>query len=94
MTTDATLMVKCLDNEGVSVVFGLPGEENIRFVRALAASGIRRVLTRHEQVASFMAEMYGDQHAARCRRRDHQQHARGGHLRAGRPRRGATQPGP
>jgi len=25
-------MVKCLENEGVSVVFGLPGEENIRFV--------------------------------------------------------------
>jgi acetolactate synthase-1/2/3 large subunit len=59
MTKAATLMVKCLENEGVSVVFGLPGEENIRFVQALAASGIRYVLTRHEQAASFMAEMYG-----------------------------------
>jgi acetolactate synthase-1/2/3 large subunit len=55
----AELMVKCLENEGVSVVFGLPGEENIRFVQALAASDIRYVLTRHEQAASFMAEMYG-----------------------------------
>jgi acetolactate synthase-1/2/3 large subunit len=52
-------MVKCLENEGVAVVFGIPGEENIRFVQALAASGIRYVLTRHEQAAAFMAEMYG-----------------------------------
>jgi len=59
MTTAAQLMVKCLENEGVAVVFGLPGEENIRFVQALAASDIRYVLTRHEQAASFMAEMYG-----------------------------------
>ncbi len=52
-------MVKCLENEGVAVVFGIPGEENIRFVQALAASDIRYVLTRHEQAAAFMAEMYG-----------------------------------
>jgi acetolactate synthase I/II/III large subunit len=59
MSKAAELMVKCLENEGVSVVFGLPGEENIRFVQALASSGIRYVLTRHEQGAAFMAEMYG-----------------------------------
>ncbi|WP_343600332.1 acetolactate synthase large subunit [Mycobacterium sp.] len=59
MTKAAELMVKCLENEGVSVVFGIPGEENIRFVQALAASDIRYVLTRHEQAAAFMAEMYG-----------------------------------
>jgi acetolactate synthase-1/2/3 large subunit len=59
MSTAAQLMVKCLENEGVSVVFGLPGEENIHFVQALAASNIRYVLTRHEQAAAFMAEMYG-----------------------------------
>jgi acetolactate synthase-1/2/3 large subunit len=59
MSKAAELMVKCLENEGVSVVFGLPGEENIRFVQALASSNIRYVLTRHEQAASFMAEMYG-----------------------------------
>src|SRR6202008_1855351 len=52
-------MLACLENEGVSVVFGLPGEENIRFIQALAASPIRYVLTRHEQGAAFMAEMYG-----------------------------------
>ncbi len=59
MSKAAELMVKCLENEGVSVVFGLPGEENIRFVQALALSDIRYVLTRHEQAAAFMAEMYG-----------------------------------
>jgi acetolactate synthase I/II/III large subunit len=59
MSKPAELMVKCLENEGVSVVFGIPGEENIRFVQALAASNIRYVLTRHEQAAAFMAEMYG-----------------------------------
>ena len=59
MITAAQLLVKCLENEGVAVVFGLPGEENIRFVQALASSDIRYVLTRHEQAASFMAEMYG-----------------------------------
>jgi acetolactate synthase-1/2/3 large subunit len=59
MTKAARLMVECLENEGVAVVFGLPGEENIRFVQALASSKIRYVLTRHEQAAAFMAEMYG-----------------------------------
>ncbi len=59
MSKAAQLMVQCLENEGVSVVFGLPGEENIRFVQALASSSIRYVLTRHEQAAAFMAEMYG-----------------------------------
>lgn len=59
MSKAAELMVKCLENEGVSVVFGLPGEENIRFVQAMASSSIRYVLTRHEQGAAFMAEMYG-----------------------------------
>jgi acetolactate synthase I/II/III large subunit len=57
--TAAELLVKCLENEGVSLVFGIPGEENIRLTRALSASPIRYILTRHEQAASFMAEMYG-----------------------------------
>src|SRR6201996_9441933 len=60
MSKPAELMVRCLENEGVAVVFGIPGEENIRFVQALASSKtIRYVLTRHEQAAAFMAEMYG-----------------------------------
>ncbi|AYY11437.1 acetolactate synthase large subunit [Actinobacteria bacterium YIM 96077] len=54
----AELLVRCLENEGVTVVFGLPGEENIYLTQALERSHIRYVLTRHEQAASFMAEMY------------------------------------
>jgi acetolactate synthase I/II/III large subunit len=55
----AELLVRCLENEGVRVVFGIPGEENIRTTMALDRSPtIRYVLTRHEQAASFMAEMY------------------------------------
>src|SRR6201996_1937522 len=60
MSKPAELMVRCLENEGVAVVFGIPGEENIRFIQALASSKtIRYILTRHEQAAAFMAEMYG-----------------------------------
>ena len=57
--TTADLIVQCLENEGVTHVFGIPGEENIRFVDALSRSSIDYVLTRHEQGASFMAEVYG-----------------------------------
>jgi acetolactate synthase-1/2/3 large subunit len=55
----ARLIVRCLENEGVTHVFGIPGEENIHLIQALAASPIRYVLVRHEQAASFMAEVYG-----------------------------------
>src|ERR1700752_5273395 len=55
----ARLIVRCLENEGVSHVFGIPGEENIRLVDALSRSSIRYVLVRHEQAAAFMAEIYG-----------------------------------
>ena len=55
----ADLLVRCLEREGVTVVFGIPGEENIRFTDALARSPVRYVLVRHEQAASFMAEIYG-----------------------------------
>ena len=55
----ARLIVRCLENEGVSHVFGIPGEENIHLVEALSRSSIRYVLVRHEQAASFMAEVHG-----------------------------------
>src|SRR6202163_2539564 len=55
----ADLLVRCLEREGVTMVFGIPGEENIRLTDALARSSIRYVLVRHEQAASFMAEIYG-----------------------------------
>ncbi len=34
-STVAELLVKCLENEGVKYVFGIPGEENVHFVNAL-----------------------------------------------------------
>ena len=55
----ARLIVECLENEEVTHVFGIPGEENIHLVEALSDSPIRYVLVRHEQAASFMAEVYG-----------------------------------
>jgi acetolactate synthase I/II/III large subunit len=55
----AQLVVRCLENEGVKYVFGIPGEENIHFVDALNSSSIRFILVRHEQGAAFMADMYG-----------------------------------
>jgi len=53
------LLVKCLENEGVNYIFGLPGEENLDIMDALLDSKIRFVLTRHEQGAAFMADVYG-----------------------------------
>ncbi len=58
-STTARLLVQCLENEGVKYIFGIPGEENIHFMDALRDSSIRYILTRHEQGASFMADMYG-----------------------------------
>jgi acetolactate synthase I/II/III large subunit len=58
-TTVTGLIVKCLENEGVKYVFGIPGEENIHFIDALNGSSIRFILVHHEQAASFMADMYG-----------------------------------
>jgi acetolactate synthase-1/2/3 large subunit len=55
----AELLVKCLENERVELMFGLPGEENIDVMDALLDSRIRFVTTRHEQGAAFMADVYG-----------------------------------
>jgi len=59
MTTAAELLVKCLENEGVEWIFGVPGEENIDVMDALLDSPIKFVTTRHEQGAAFMADVYG-----------------------------------
>ncbi len=57
--TVARLIVKCLEQEGVEYVFGIPGEENIYLIDALRESSIRVIITRHEQGASCMADIYG-----------------------------------
>ncbi|MBQ0718459.1 MAG: acetolactate synthase large subunit, partial [Sulfitobacter litoralis] len=54
------LMVKCLEREGIEYIFGIPGEENADFMISLEDSeSIKFILTRHEQGAAFMAEIYG-----------------------------------
>lgn len=55
----AELFVKCLENEGVEYIFGIPGEENIGIMDALLDSPIQFITTRHEQGAAFMADVYG-----------------------------------
>jgi acetolactate synthase-1/2/3 large subunit len=55
----AELIVKCLENEGVEYIFGVPGEENMDLLDALLGSSIRFVMARHEQGAAFMADVYG-----------------------------------
>lgn len=57
--TAAELLVRCLENENVQLVFGLPGEETLELMDALLDSPIRFIETRHEQGASFMADVYG-----------------------------------
>lgn len=55
----AELFVKCLENEGVTHVFGVPGEENEDLLFALEKSSIEFVPTRHEQGAAFIANVIG-----------------------------------
>ena len=54
------LFVKCLEEENIEYIFGVPGEENADFMISLEDSEkINFILTRHEQGAAFMAEIYG-----------------------------------
>ena len=53
------LLVRCLEEEGVKYVFGIPGEEILTVIEAIENAKIRFILTRHEQGAAFMADVYG-----------------------------------
>jgi len=53
------LLVKCLETEEVEYIFGIPGEENADLMISLLDSKIKFILTRHEQGAAFMADVYG-----------------------------------
>lgn len=55
----AEVLVKCLENEHVEYIFGIPGEENLDVMKALKDSSIRFIIVRHEQGAAFMADVYG-----------------------------------
>ncbi len=59
MTKGSDLLVAALENEGVTRIFGVPGEENLDVVESLRNSTIELVLTRHEQTAAFMAATHG-----------------------------------
>lgn len=55
----AQMLVKCLEEENVEYIFGIPGEENLEVMNALYESPIKFITTRHEQGAAFMADVYG-----------------------------------
>jgi acetolactate synthase-1/2/3 large subunit len=59
MEKASDLFVRALAAEGVSCVFGLPGEENLDLLESLRCSKIRFIVTRHEQAAGFMAATWG-----------------------------------
>ncbi len=56
--TGAQMIIKCLKEEGVDVVFGYPGGKVIPLYDALFDSGIRHILVRHEQGAAHAADGY------------------------------------
>ena len=45
---ESELIVRCLENEGVHCLFGLPGEETLDLTDALLDSSIKVITTRHE----------------------------------------------
>ncbi len=52
-----SIVVRALEDEGISLAFGIPGTHNVELYDALAASGtVRTVLVTDEQSASFMAD--------------------------------------
>ena len=61
MISGAEIMVKCLEAEGVNVVFGYPGAAICPFYDKLYNSSIKHVLVREEQNAAHAASGY-----ARC----------------------------
>src|SRR6266436_6228339 len=56
MLRGAEIFLRCLRAEGVDLVFGYPGGAIMPLYDALDGSGIRHILTRHEQGAVFAAE--------------------------------------
>ena len=54
----AEAMVKILEDEGVEVIFGIPGAGILPFYSALRKSKIRHFLARHEEGASHTADGY------------------------------------
>src|ERR687891_176826 len=53
------VFVECLEAEGVTHVFGIPGEETLDLNESLADSSVEFVPVRHEQGGAYMADVYG-----------------------------------
>lgn len=53
------VFLQCLVEQGVSTIFGVPGEENADIMMSLLDSPIEFITCRHEQTAAFMADMHG-----------------------------------
>jgi acetolactate synthase-1/2/3 large subunit len=53
------LFVEQLKEEGVTCLFGLPGEENLPLLEAVRKANLQVFITRHEQAAAFMAATCG-----------------------------------
>jgi acetolactate synthase I/II/III large subunit len=58
MRKGSQIVLDCLRAEGVDLVFGYPGGAIMPLYDALDGSGVRHILTRHEQGAVFAAEGY------------------------------------
>lgn len=58
MASGAEIMVRCLEQEGVSLVFGYPGAAICPFYDYLLASPVKHVLVREEQNAAHIASGY------------------------------------
>ncbi len=54
--TGAEIVIKLLENQGVTRIAGIPGGSNLPLYDALFKSTIRHILVRHEQAAGFMAQ--------------------------------------
>ncbi len=55
----AEFFVRCLENEELDWIFGVPGEENLALLDALLGAKTKFLATRHEQGAAFMANVMG-----------------------------------
>ena len=52
------VLISCLEELGVELVFGIPGVHTVELYRYLSNSTIRHITPRHEQGAGFMADGY------------------------------------
>lgn len=57
-TSGGFAVVQALQENGVELVFGIPGTHNLEIYRHLQTSGIRHVTPRHEQGGGYAADAY------------------------------------